>query len=484
MVRKLMILLIAFLLSLPAFSKDFKVNVFGGRNSIVVKQEGDGTIENAYLLKVGSRKYKFNLKGDQTFRVENLKEKSYKVVLKQQDKKSSFIPYKSVVQVYGNKYQEKLSPQQPSDAYLDPEIDELTIIWKDKTENNEQLGKYIGAEISYSNLRNQQKHLLLRGQRNTVVTTSQDVMVRLAYIPEQCIDTFYTSSFAVNAREISLEDKWKSFSLPENINVCIDDSMRQSSIVQLYAKILLDKPENDPMVVATEHKAENVNELVGNFDSFYKRVILRVVNVLYVPGDDIINIKQLTNMVGAMVKEKEGFDGATPAYLSHHQGKARMKLNAPYLENYYKRSNFNVLKNEQIGIFLHELTHAYQHYPNYKKTENADHYFVGLEGMADAVRFIAKGFGDKERIGAGLQGEKSEKKWLTPYRVSACFLMWLRNFDGDFVRKFHRTIKEIDHWSFDKAIHQILGEQYEAEQLWNLYLKDVKEEALEKGYLK
>ncbi|WP_025075691.1 hypothetical protein [Bacteroides faecichinchillae] len=90
MVRKLMILLIAFLLSLPAFSKDFKVNVFGGRNSVVVKQEGDGTIENDYLLKVGSRKYKFKLKGDQMFRVENLKEKSYKVVLKQGDKKKFF----------------------------------------------------------------------------------------------------------------------------------------------------------------------------------------------------------------------------------------------------------------------------------------------------------------------------------------------------------------------------------------------------------
>ena len=85
MVRKLMILLIAFLLSLPAFSKDFKVNVFGGRNSVVVKQEGDGPIENAYSLIVGSRKYKFNLIGDLTFRVENLKEKSFKVVLKQQD---------------------------------------------------------------------------------------------------------------------------------------------------------------------------------------------------------------------------------------------------------------------------------------------------------------------------------------------------------------------------------------------------------------
>lgn len=483
MARKQMILFIAFLLSLPTFSKDFKVNVFGGRNSIVVKQESDGAVENAYLLKVGSRKYKFNLKGDQKFRVDNLKEKSYKVILKQQNKENAFTPYKAVVQVYGDKYQRKITPQSPADVYLDREVDELTIIWEEEP-GSERLGKYAGAEISYSNLRNQQKQLLLTGKRNTVVTTSQDVMVRLAYVPEQCIDTFYTSPFAVKAREISLEDKWKSFSLPEKINVCVDDSMRQSSIIQLYAKILLNKPENDPLVVTTEHRAENLNELVGNYDSFYKRVILRVVNVLYTPGDSIINIRQLTNLLGAMIKEKEGFDGSTPAYLSHHQGKARMKLNAPYLNNYYKRSDFDALKTEQTGIFLHELTHAYQYYPNYKKTENADHYFVGLEGMADAVRFIAKGFGDKERIGAGLQGEKSEKKWLTPYRVSACFLMWLRNFDGDFVRKFHRTIKEIDHWSFDKAIHQVLGEQYEAEQLWNLYLKEVKEEAMEKGYLK
>ena len=180
-----------------------------------------------------------------------------------------------------------------------------------------------------------------------------------------------------------------------------------------------------------------------------------------------------------MTKEKDGFDGSIPAYLAHRgKNNVLMKLNIPYLENYYKRLGWDALENEQWGIFLHELCHAYQKYPQFSRRNNDD-YSIAIEGMADAVRFTAKGFGDRERIQAGLQGAQSEKRWLTPYRVSACFIMWLRNFDGDFIRKFERSIGEIQGWTVERGIKHVLGPQYEVEYLWNKYIDEVKAEAEE-----
>ena len=191
----------------------------------------------------------------------------------------------------------------------------------------------------------------------------------------------------------------------------------------------------------------------------------------------------MVNAIGAMTKAKDGFDGGIPAYCGGRpNNNIIMKLNIPYLENYYKRFGWDALANEQWGIFLHELCHAYQKSP--RRSRHRDDHAIAIEGMADAVRFTAKGFGEKERIEAGLQGARSEKRWLTPYRISACFLMWLRNFDGDFIRKFEKSIATLPDWTVEKGIHAVLGPQYDVEWLWNKYIEEVTDEAREKGYLK
>ena len=55
--------------------------------------------------------------------------------------------------------------------------------------------------------------------------------------------------------------------------------------------------------------------------------------------------------------------------------------------------------------------------------------------------------------------------------------MWLRNFDGDFIRKFERSIGEIQGWTVERGIKHVLGPQYEVEYLWNKYIEEVKAEA-------
>lgn len=460
------------MLLLPMIAQAMDVRILGGKNRIVVKQASDKQEEATYQLKVAGKKYNFTLKGNQIYSVDGLAEKSYKVVVKKSQSSDGLnAEYKAVIPVFGEKYIATLPIVKAKDVYWDGELDELSILWDT---SDKKVIPYMGAEIAYTNLRNMPSRLLLSGERTTVVTRDRKVTVCSGFVPEGCVDTLYTQPKTLEARIIGLEEKWSSLSLPETIRICVDDSLNGHPIIRSYATILLGKKESDPVTATTEHREKNVNELIGDYDSFYRHTILRVVNVLYTPGDKVVNIRHFTNQIGAMIKENEGFDGTTPAYMSQNNGKANMKINAPYLSNHLAKSNFEVLRGELTGIFLHEFTHAYQQFPRQTK---AGHRPVAVEGVADAVRFVAKGFGDKERIAAGLQGEKSENKWLTPYRVSACFLMWLRNYDGDFVRKFHRTIKDMEFWSFDDAIHQILGEQYEAEQLWEAYLKDVKEEA-------
>lgn len=285
----------------------------------------------------------------------------------------------------------------------------------------------------------------------------------------------------MTARDISLMEKWAGFQLPKKITVEADDSTLNTEAVRRYARILKGRGEADSWVPEIEHVAPDTNRLVReDYSDFYNRVILRVINVLFTPEDSVFIVNELINRIGAMTKEKDGFDGSIPAYLAHRgNNNVLMKLNIPYLENYYKRLGWDALENEQWGIFLHELCHAYQKYPQYSRRNNDD-YSIAVEGMADAVRFTAKGFGDRERIQAGLQGAQSEKRWLTPYRVSACFIMWLRNFDGDFIRKFERSIGEIQGWTVERGIKHVLGPQYEVEYLWNKYIEEVKAEAGER----
>lgn len=452
-----------------------EAKVLSGRNSIVVRQVGTGT--KNYELKVNGAKHTFALTDNQDYRVSSLPEKTVSVVLTSTDGTLKTVT-KGKLPVYGQRYEASLPAQFNGKATLDREVDELTLSLP--LVGGPQQAVPIGAQVDYKPLRGESSTRLLTGNRITVVTRQNDVTLRLAYQPEACADTLLAAPVAVTATDISLMEKWAGFPLPKKITVEVDDSTLHSPAVIRYAKILKGKAENDDWQPRIEHTGDDANQLVGDdYSDFYNRVILRVLNVLYTPDDSIFIVNEMLNAIGAMTKEKDGFDGSIPAYCGGRpNNNIIMKLNIPYLENYYNRFGWETLANEQWGIFLHELCHAYQKQPQHSR--HRDDHAIAIEGMADAVRFTAKGFGDKERIDAGLQGATSEKRWLTPYRISACFLMWLRNYDGDFIRKFEKTIATMPDWTVEKGIHAVLGPQYDVEWLWNKYIEEVKEEAAER----
>lgn len=479
-INKLMLFVLGTFAMTIAQAQD--VRVMSGRNSIVVRQTGTGTKQ--YQLKVNGKTHVFSLTDNATYRVGKLPEKTVNVVLTRKDGNLTSTT-KGKIQVYGERYEASLPSQFQGKAFLDREVDELTLKTLPSPEGAVAGAEApIGAQITYQPLRGQTTTRLLKGNRLTVVTQDNNVTLRLAYLPEDCADTLLAAPVQVTAKDISLMEKWAGFQLPKKITVEVDDSTLHSPAITRYAKILKGKAEHEDWKPEIEHTGDDTNIFVGDdYSDFYNRVILRVLNVLYTPEDSIFIVNEMVNAIGAMTKAKDGFDGGIPAYCGGRpNNNIIMKLNIPYLENYYKRFGWDALANEQWGIFLHELCHAYQKSPG--RSRYRDDHAIAIEGMADAVRFTAKGFGEKERIEAGLQGARSEKRWLTPYRISACFLMWLRNYDGDFIRKFEKTIATLPDWTVQKGIHAVLGPQYDVEWLWNKYIEEVTDEAREKGYLK
>ena len=89
--------------------------------------------------------------------------------------------------------------------------------------------------------------------------------------------------------------------------------------------------------------------------------------------------------------------------------------------------------------------------------------------MADAVRARNGYFPlSNRRIGG---------HWLDGYQTTGFFLEWLTSKDDDFIRKFNRTALDVIPWSFDRAIKEVLGQEYSIDELWDEYqtfLKSIK----------
>ena len=44
------------------------------------------------------------------------------------------------------------------------------------------------------------------------------------------------------------------------------------------------------------------------------------------------------------------------------------------------------------------------------------------------------------------------------YRTTGFFIQWLTTKDPDAIRKFHETVRDLDEWSFDKAMKRMFGD--------------------------
>jgi len=125
------------------------------------------------------------------------------------------------------------------------------------------------------------------------------------------------------------------------------------------------------------------------------------------------------------------------------------------------KGDFDVLY-ETRGVLYHELTHGYQYCPKgCGEYKTGDQYWAFIEGLADAVRFQAGFFPITNRRPGGT--------WMDGYQTTGFFLQWLTTKDLDFLRKFNRSAIEIDPWSFDAAMKQILGNDKTTDGLWKEY---------------
>lgn len=199
--------------------------------------------------------------------------------------------------------------------------------------------------------------------------------------------------------------------------------------------------------------AKFYNKLVQNPDEYIQYHAKKVAEILYFSADDpmteVKNIKYT-------LEDKEGISAKGGSSPNIH-----IFYSTKHIEKSAKESLFK-LDFETRGVLYHELTHGYQYEPkgcgNYSNNKT---FWACIEGIADAVRAEAGLFDMSTRRPGG--------NWMDGYRTTGFFIQWLKTKDPDAIRKFHRTAKDLDVWSFDAAIKSVFGENESIEGMWNEY---------------
>lgn len=230
--------------------------------------------------------------------------------------------------------------------------------------------------------------------------------------------------------------------------------------VLFYEKDLLTDWENfrypavDFEVLAPQTKGAAIyNDLVQDPDAYIKYHARKVAEILFYTAKDTMNDVQTIQYT------LEDYDGVSaksgnPPVISIVYSTRHIEKSAG--ESLYK------LDFETRGVLYHELVHAYQFEPKGIGSYSTNkEFWACIEGMADAVRAEA-GFFD-------MSTRKPGGNWMDGYRTTGFFLQWLTTKDPDAIRKFHLTVRDLDVWSFDKAIKSIFGEESSIEGMWNEY---------------
>ena len=213
-------------------------------------------------------------------------------------------------------------------------------------------------------------------------------------------------------------------------------------------------PAVDFEVLAPETKGAAIYaDLVQDPDTYLKYHAHKVAEILFYTAKDTMNDVQTIHYT---LKDYDGVSaksGNPPAiYIEYSTRHIEKSAN----ESLYK------LDFETRGVLYHELVHAYQFEPKGIGSYSTNkEFWACIEGMADAVR-AESGFFD-------MSTRKPGGNWMDGYRTTGFFIQWLKTKDPDAIRKFHLTVRDLDVWSFDKAIKCIFGEESGIESMWNEY---------------
>ncbi len=198
--------------------------------------------------------------------------------------------------------------------------------------------------------------------------------------------------------------------------------------------------------------AEIYGDLVQDPDEYIRYHTCKVAEILFYSDADSMNT---VGVIDYQLKDYEGVSAksGTPAYTT-------IVYSTQHIEKAAAES-MAYLDFETRGVLFHELVHAYQFEPKGIGSYSTNkEFWACIEGLADAVRSEA-GFFDIEAL------RKPGGHWLDGYKTTGFFIQWLKTLDPDAIRKFHITVRELDVWSFDKAMQIMFGKSIE--DMWREY---------------
>lgn len=198
------------------------------------------------------------------------------------------------------------------------------------------------------------------------------------------------------------------------------------------------------------------HSIIPDAEAYIAKQAREVLNTLYFSPQD--SITPVNNLYYTL-KDSDGISAKGGS-----NGEIYIFYSTRHIEKSFIEQDTAKVDFETRGVLLHELTHAYQLEPQGIGSYGTNKVFWAfIEGMADAVRVANGGFhGEEDRPKGG--------NYMNGYRHAGYFFVWLRDTkDADFLRKFNLSTLTVVPWSFDGAIKQVLGEEYNIDDLWQEY---------------
>lgn len=200
--------------------------------------------------------------------------------------------------------------------------------------------------------------------------------------------------------------------------------------------------------------SETYRQLVQDPEEYVKYHTQKVAEILFFSAKDTMNDVRKINYT---LKEYDGISAK-----SGNPPSVSIVYSTKHVQKSAEKSLYK-LDYETRGVLYHELVHAYQFEPKGIGSYSTNkEFWACIEGMADAVRAQA-GLFDIKAL------RKPGGNWMDGYKTTGFFIQWLTTKDADAIRKFHLTVRDLDVWSFDKAIKSMFGPESSIESIWNEY---------------